>query len=211
MFRNSYKQANDSIHPIEDLLQEMQRRQTQQKPLWKAPARWGTLAACVLVMISLGVWLLGQSYGNKKDANDTAQAAAQYKSEEKSIGAAGFFDASEENASVSEQEEGAMNTMDAPTAAVGADTGTWAGEIPENGLFGSGEGICWTVDPEACLLLLYDTEGNRLGELYLPELGEYSLTDTELQGNILWIYTEGGSLLVDISDPASPQLYKQGT
>lgn len=66
MFRNSYKQANDSIHPREDLLQEMQRRQTQQKPLWKAPARWGTLAACVLVMISLGVWLLGQSYGNKK-------------------------------------------------------------------------------------------------------------------------------------------------
>ena len=71
--------------------------------------------------------------------------------------------------------------------------------------------MCWTVDPEACLLLLYDTEGNKLGELYLPELGEYSLTDTELQENILWIYTEGGSLLVDISDPASPQLYKQGT
>lgn len=198
MFKDQYKQANDSLRPRKELLWEME--QKQRKPV-HAYARWSTVAACALVVLALGLFFGGRFFGGAKSMEmNTSGAAADAAPREMADTAAlgGYaMDTTEttEDAWVEEAEEEAFS--EEPPQNVETVAGAEIAAIGEN--------LLCRFRQDTCLLEICALNGQVLGTLELPEAA--SCTAMELEGDTLKLYLEGdGVILVDISNPAVPTM-----
>lgn len=196
MFEEKYKQANDSIHPREGLLWEMEQKQRRPAPY----IRWSAVAACALVVLSLGLVIAGRAFDGAKSADTSMSAAAESAPRE-----------------VADEAYVEYNVEDAAEVVEATEAETDGGEVNLASELAGGTGerevaavsdtLMCVYKQETALLQVYSLTGEELGELMLSETKNTSCTAMELEETILYMYFEDGrELLIDLSDPTTPQL-----
>lgn len=196
MFEEKYRQANDSIHPREGLLWEMEQKQRRPAPY----IRWSAVAACALVVLSLGLFVAGRFFGGAKsmDMSAAAEAAPREVADEAFV----EYNA-EDTAEVVEATEAETET-DGGEADLAPELVAGTGEREVAAV---SDTLLCVYKRETTLLQVYSLTGEKLGELMLSEAKNTSCTAMELEEAILHMYFEDGrELLIDLSDPTTPQL-----
>lgn len=191
MFEEKYRRANDSIHPREGLLWEMEQKQRRPAPY----IRWSAVAACALVVVSLGLFVAGRFFGGAKsmDMSAAAEAAPGEVADEAFV----EYNA-EDTAEVVEATE---------TETDGGELSALAGGTGEREVAAVSDTLLCVYKRETTLLQVYSLTWEELGELVLPEVKNTSCTAMELEEDILYMYFEDGrEMLIDLSDPTNPQL-----
>lgn len=191
MFEEKYRRANDSIHPREGLLWEMEQKQRRPAPY----IRWSAVAACALVVVSLGLFVAGRFFGGAKsmDMSAAAEAAPGEVADEAFV----EYNA-EDTAEVVETTE---------TETDGGELSALAGGTGEREVAAVSDTLLCVYKRETTLLQVYSLTWEELGELVLPEVKNTSCTAMELEEDILYMYFEDGrEMLIDLSDPTTPQL-----
>lgn len=198
MFEEKYRQANDSIHPREGLLWEMEQKQRRPAPY----IRWSAVAACALVVLSLGLVIAGRAFDGAKSADTSMSAAAESAPREVA-----------DEAYVEYNVEDAAEVVEATEAETETDGGEvnlapeLAGGTGEREVAAVSDTLLCRYGQETALLQVYSLTGEELGELMLSEAKNTSCTAMELEETILYMYFEDGrELLIDLSDPTTPQL-----
>lgn len=195
MFEEKYRQANDSIHPREGLLEEMQRKRRPAPYL-----QWSTVAACAVVVLALGLFFGGRLLSGAKSmqfeaaAADTAAAEAapmagndmaDYKSES-TMAAVGSVDETEEVAEAAEPEENGEPDYDGGAPAKTEEFGEIAA---------ISDGLECRFEAESSLLRVYMGTAGLFMEL--PEAAGYRCTGMEIEGEVICLYFEDrGAMLV---------------
>lgn len=207
MFEDKYRQANDSLHPRQELLWEMEQKQHRRILPY---ARWSTIAACALVVLALGLFFGGRFFGGAKEMNMSGAAAADAAPREMADTADGGVEYKVESTmdtafemagteGVDETEEACPEDAPREVELANVEAGTGA-EIAA-----VGETLLCRFRQDTCLLEVCTTEGEVLGELYLPEVENTACAFMELEESILHMYLEDGrELLIDLSDPVTP-------
>lgn len=195
MFEEKYRQANDSIHPREGLLWEMEQKQRRPAPY----IRWSAVAACALVVVSLGLFVAGRFFGGAKSMEMNSSGAAEAAPREVADEAFVEYNA-EDTAEMVEATEAEPETDGGELSALAGGTG-------EREVAAVSDTLLCVYKRETTLLQVYSLTWEELGELVLPEVKNTSCTAMELEEDILYMYFEDGrEMLIDLSDPATPQL-----
>lgn len=193
MFEEKYRQANDSIHPREGLLWEMEQKQRRPAPY----IRWSAVAACALVVLSLSLFIAGRAFGGAKSMEMNSSGAAEAAPREIADEAYVEYNA-EDTAEVVETTE---------TETDGGELSALAGGTGEREVAAVSDTLLCVYKRKTTLLQVYSLTGEKLGELMLSEAKNTSCTAMELEEAILYMYFEDGrELLIDLSDPTTPQL-----
>lgn len=192
MFEEKYRQANDSLHPREELLWEMEQKQRRPAPY----IRWSAVAACALVVLSLSLFLAGRVLGGAKSMDMNSSGAADAAPREVADEAYAEYKTAD-TAEVVETTEAEVD---------GDESSALAGGTGEREVAAVSDTLLCLYKQETALLEVYSTDGEALGELTLPEVQDTLCTAMELEETILHMYFEdGGELLIDLADPTSPQ------
>lgn len=198
MFEEKYRRANDSIHPREGLLWEMEQKQRRPAPY----IRWSAVAACALVVVSLGLFIAGRAFGGAKSMDMNSSGAAEAAPREVADEAFVEYNA-EDTAEVVETTE---------AEADGGELSALAGGTGEREVAAVSDTLLCVYKRETTLLQVYSLTWEELGKLVLPEVKNTSCTAMELEETILYMYFEDGrELLIDLSDPTTPQLMEDET
>lgn len=195
MFEEKYRQANDSIHPREGLLWEMEQKQRRPAPY----IRWSAVAACALVVLSLGLVVAGRAFGGAKSMEMNSSAAAESAPREVADEAYAEYNG-EDTAEVVEATEAETDGGEVNLAP------ELAGGTGEREVAAVSDTLLCVYKQETALLQVYSLTGEELGELMLSEAKNTSCTAMELEETILYMYFEDGrEMRIDLSDPTSPQ------
>lgn len=174
MFEDKYRQANDSLHPREELLLEMQRKQRRPAPY----LRLSTVAACAVVVLALGVFFTGRVLGGMKRAGSSAADMAPQ------IMGADYNSESIMDTAGGAQENGGGALSESAPILTQEEAGETEGAAPEEGEIAaiSDAMTCWF---EAEKNLLYvQTETTEL-TVELPEAAGQACTGVEIEGELV--------------------------
>ena len=186
MFEDKYRQANDSLHPREELLLEMQRKQRRPAPY----LRLSTVAACAVVVLALGVFFTGRFLGGMKSADSSAadmapqSMGAEYNNAESAMDTVGG----------AETDDGAVSES-APilTDEKAGETEEAAPEEREIAAI-SDTLTCW-FEAENSLLYVQSEAADLRMEI--PEAAGHLCTGVEIEGELVRLrFAEGEDVLV---------------
>lgn len=206
MFEEKYRQANDSIHPREGLLEEMQRKRRPVPYL-----RWSTIAACAVVVLALGMFFGGRLLSGAKSmqfdaaAADTAPMAgndmADYKSES-TMAAAEGADETEEAVEAAEPEENGEPYRDGGVPRETEAPSAEAGEFGE--IAAISDGMECSFEAEGSLLRVY--MGTKGLFMELPEAAGFRCTRMEIEEEVIFLYFEDRDTMLVLA--AEERLYR---
>lgn len=205
MFEEKYRQANDSIHPREGLLEEMQRKRRPAPYL-----RWSTVAACAVVVLALGLFFGGRLLSGAKSMQFEAAAAdtagtetapmagndmAEYKSESTMVAAEG----ADENGEVAEAVEPEENGETEYDGGAPAETEAPAKTEEFGEIAAISDGMECRFEAEGSLLRVY--MGSVGLYMELPEAAGFRCAGIEIEGEVIFLYFEDReTMLVLVSE-----------
>lgn len=199
MFEEKYRRANDSIHPREELLLEMEQKQRRPAPYM----HWSAVAACALVVLSLGLFMAGRAFGGAKSMDMNSSGAAEAAPREVADEAIAEYNTAD-TAEVVEATETELDGGESSRTSESASA--LCGGTGEREVAAVSDTLLCRYGQETALLEVYSTAGEKLGELVLPEVQDTLCTAMELEETTLYMYFEDGrELRIDLADPTNPQ------